>query len=267
MISIRCAHCGARNRIRGRSHATHPVCGKCGGTLPAGTRWLRLVVTTWRQFRARWRTIALALAGLFLGIVATGWYLYPPPATGRFAPGAPVPADPTVPPLPALPDESAAPGPAMSAAAPEILPAIVPITQGVQGIFVDGKALAPFAIQAPPGPVNYYMKLEDAVTGKLVMALFVHGGQGFRTKVPLGSYKILYATGTTWYGSRYLFGARTRQYTWDKTFEFTRTAEGYAGVRIELGKRANGNLAPLPIAAGDFSSPEDGQDEPPDSSP
>jgi hypothetical protein len=38
------------------------------------------------------------------------------------------------------------------------------------------------------------------------MTIFVRGGENVETLVPLGSYYVRYASGTTWYGHDHLFG-------------------------------------------------------------
>jgi hypothetical protein len=77
MIAVRCAHCGARNRIRGRSHAKHPFCGKCNTPLPAKTQWLRIPADLRTGICTHAPSVGLAVLGLLLGVGATGWLLYP----------------------------------------------------------------------------------------------------------------------------------------------------------------------------------------------
>jgi hypothetical protein len=263
MIAVRCAHCGARNRIRGRSHAKHPFCGKCNTPLPAKTQWIRIPADLRTGIFNHAPAVGLAILGLLLGVGATGWLLYPStdarhgltgPPDGKAA-VAPVPA-PVAPP-------AAAPSPGTIAAAPATLPAAVPVRHGVQQIYLKRERLAPLAIETPGGREHYYLKLEDALTGRLAMTIFVEGGHNFRTRVPFGSYRILYATGTTWYGPQLLFGPKTRRFRLDRTFEFARKRGAYVGARIELGQRASGSPGSIPVPTVEFRPADDASRVPP----
>ncbi|MDR1790872.1 MAG: hypothetical protein LBR20_04340 [Propionibacteriaceae bacterium] len=43
-------------------------------------------------------------------------------------------------------------------------------------------------------------------TEKQVVSVFVHSGKTFTFRVPNGSYRMVYASGSTWYGKKYSFG-------------------------------------------------------------
>lgn len=54
------------------------------------------------------------------------------------------------------------------------------------------------------------------------MTIFVRGGENVETLVPLGSYYVRYASGTTWYGHDHLFGDYHTGYSKaDEVFNFT----------------------------------------------
>lgn len=240
MIAVRCTHCGARNRIRGRSHAKHPFCGKCNTPLPAKTQWIRIPADLRTGIFTHAPAAGLAILGLLLGVGASGWFLYPSTSSRHGLTGPPGGKASGIPEAAPVAPPAAGPSPGAPAAspAPTILPAAVPVRHGAQEVYLKRKRLAPLAIETPGGSERYYLKLEDALTGRLAMTIFVEGGHSLRTRVPLGSYRILYATGTTWYGPQLLFGPQTRRFRLDRTFEFARTRGAYVGARIVLGERA-----------------------------
>lgn len=70
--------------------------------------------------------------------------------------------------------------------------------------------------------------------------------------VPLGEYRIYYATGDTWYGEDLLFGPDTQYYRCDETFLFSLNPEEPWGWTLTLKTVANGNLDTTPILEQDF---------------
>src|SRR5262249_1623664 len=63
--------------------------------------------------------------------------------------------------------------------------------------------VAPLEIQTTIGS-NYFVKLESAITALPIMTFFVVGGLALDTKVPLGTFNLMYAAGKTWCGERNL---------------------------------------------------------------
>lgn len=111
--------------------------------------------------------------------------------------------------------------------------------------------VAPFEIVAPSGD-DYYIKMVDALTGDSKVVVFVHGGQRTEVLVPVGTYEIRYASGSTWYGENYLFGPDTDYTKTDEEFAFRRTPDGYSGYSVTLYKVAHGNLSTSQIRPEDF---------------
>ena len=84
------------------------------------------------------------------------------------------------------------------------------------------------------------------------MSFFIFGGQSFETEVPLGTYRVKYATGETWYGENYLFGSTTRYSEAEKIFEFTVQGNQISGYTVELIRQRGGNLQTKAISANPF---------------
>jgi len=116
--------------------------------------------------------------------------------------------------------------------------------------YQDG--VAPFAIVAPKGSKDYYVKIVDTDTNKDVLAIYVHGGDRAAVDVPLGQYEVRYAVGVGWRGVDDLFGERTRYYRADDTFVFKLEGRYYSGYTVELVKQIGGNLETDPIDEDDF---------------
>jgi hypothetical protein len=123
---------------------------------------------------------------------------------------------------------------------------------GIQQVFTYAERIAPFTIISPSGAESYYVKLTDASTGVPVMTLFVRGGQSFTADVPLGSYRVKYAKGTTWYGDVHLFGPETRYSEADKTFSFSVQGNQVNGYTVTLIRQSGGNLHTKSISANNF---------------
>jgi len=112
-------------------------------------------------------------------------------------------------------------------------------------------AVAPFKVTTPIGGGHHLVKLVKAYTGEEVLTLFVHEGRSAEIKVPLGTYRMRYLSGSTWYGHSDKFGPQAHGFRADDLFEFRREANGYGGVAVELIKQLNGNLSTveMPVEA------------------
>jgi hypothetical protein len=99
---------------------------------------------------------------------------------------------------------------------------------------------------------NYYIKLEDAVTKRTAATLFVRAGSTVEVKVPLGNYVFKYASGTKWYGIKYLFGPKTSYNIADTTFNFYIEGNEIIGHSVTLYRVPNGNLDSKSISEEEF---------------
>lgn len=220
-----CVNCGATNRIRGYSISKQVFCGRCHEPLPEPglIRWARFT----RKY-VYWIVLVAIIGGaVVINQVQTARgnsysQSYSPPAPSRFT----VEANPGYPP--------------------------VGIRQGVQNIFTKAAQIAPLSIRTPAGEESYFVKVVDAYSQEPIITLFVHGGQTLEVNVPLGTYRIKYATGKTWYGEQYMFGPNTRYSEADKTFTFAVNGDQISGYTIQLIKQVNGNLHTKSIPASQF---------------
>ena len=153
---------------------------------------------------------------------------------------------PTPTPAPATPTPTPVPTPT-----PFAEPVVSFPKSGTIRIAGNKTGVAPFEIVAPSGD-DYYIKMVDALTGDSKVVVFVHGGQRTEVLVPVGTYEIRYASGSTWYGENYLFGPETDYTKTDEEFAFRRTPDGYSGYSVTLYKVAHGNLSTSQIRPEDF---------------
>lgn len=113
---------------------------------------------------------------------------------------------------------------------------------GKEFTYNDSSRIAPLSIITRDASRSFFVKIEDWHSGKPVQGIFIRPGQKVTTKVPLGEYRLKYATGTVWHGEEGLFGAETSYHQADKSFSFTRNGEKISGYTVELFLQQHGNL-------------------------
>lgn len=202
---VRCTRCGAINRVGTYSLNKLPRCGKCQTALPepVARRMQRRLLAHWRL---------LAVAALVGGAI---WWK--PPILMELFSGRP--------------QSSAA-----NATAEYCAHYPQPMT-GVLAVNDPIDRVAPLTIKTRTGG-GYFVKLEDAVSGEMVMTLFIRGGETLRATVPEGSLVLKYAAGDRWCGESILFGADTATNQADEIFIFD-DSHAYT---VDLIKRRGGNL-------------------------
>lgn len=226
MKLISCQRCGATNRLDKFSLSRIALCGKCQSSLPEPPYILFFRIAVRYKF---WLILVVIVFGAFAKNALNSFEFGPVDKKASLVTG----------------------GKQRFVPLEEVLPA-VSIEQGVQGKFTKDKAIAPLQIITPLSEENYFIKIVDAFSSKVVMTLFVYGGQKFETKVPLGSYRIRYASGVTWYGEDNLFGAQTTFSEADDVFVFSVSESKISGYTIQLIPQLNGNLSTKSINRNQF---------------
>lgn len=115
-----------------------------------------------------------------------------------------------------------------------------------------GEKIAPLTLDASSLVTDFCIKLRLPDTKAEVVSFYIHGGTKKTVYVPLGSFEILYASGTDWYGSQLLFGSETNYCLFDELFDFYVEEEYVNGWTITLAKQYSGNLDSTPISADEF---------------
>ncbi len=130
----------------------------------------------------------------------------------------------------------------------------LPLTGVVnQYVFVImGTSQSPLKIITRESKYHYFVKLVDWAKGSTVLTLFIRSGHSVSINVPLGSYKMKYATGKQWYGESFLFGPETLYNEADKKFDFEWCGNQVSGYTVELYLQPQGNLRTKKISAEQF---------------
>ena len=121
-------------------------------------------------------------------------------------------------------------------------------TSGITYPLAPYSASSPLTIITPAGGTDYYIKLVKFNSNTIPITIFINGGDTFKMDVPDGSYKMKYASGTTWYGETHLFGPDTRYSAMDDSFEFS----NQSGWAVELTPQTEGNLSETSLHRSEF---------------
>lgn len=82
--------------------------------------------------------------------------------------------------------------------------------------------------------------------------MFVRAGETVDVKVPFGTYRVSFASGTTWYGKTIRFGPNTEYSQIDQPMIFLIEDDRLVGHALQLSPVRNGNLHPSKITADQF---------------
>ena len=96
------------------------------------------------------------------------------------------------------------------------------------------RGMAPLKIKARNEGRHFLVKLLEHPSQKEVLTTFVRSGDKIALHIPQGVYVLKYAVGTTWYGSRWLFGSQTVFGRVEKHIEFSFAGNQISGYSIEL---------------------------------
>ena len=215
---VNCRSCGTRNNVPCYSFKRLPWCGTCGAALTESLQ-KRIARSLYQS-----RYLLIIIAGL--GLLS----IWPPAFFSiDFANlGASTKISPRI-------------------ATKDVCANHTQPVQGIYARYTRHPNVAPLTLNTESGS-NYFVKIEDAVSGRPVLSFYVYGGSSFETRVPSGSFILKYATGDNWCGSRELFGASTETHKADRIFQFDDDHE----YTIELIARSNGNLPTKRISRDTF---------------
>jgi hypothetical protein len=111
--------------------------------------------------------------------------------------------------------------------------------------------LAPFKI-ITRGNRNYFIKLLEEKTSKQMLTIFIRAGESASVDIPLGRYKIRYATGFDWHGEQYLFGVDGLYKEISQISDFRIEKNKAIGEVLEFDADVNSNLVSKLISNKDF---------------
>jgi hypothetical protein len=208
---IRCPRCSTVNRVAAHSLGQVPRCGNCHASLP-GQYPIRILSKLATIPRIIWLYASILLVAVIWGIHAAAPPSGPAAAVGTdTCAGRPQPH------------------------------------QGIFRWYNDDDDVAPFTIRTAAGS-NYFVKLEN-LAGMPIRSFFVYGNSQTTADVPIGSYRLKYATGRSWCNEHDLFGQgpATSTSQAEKVFTFETNTNGNmnstTAITVELILQKNGNLA------------------------
>ena len=243
---VRCKQCGTQNRVGEVPLDRKAVCGSCRsvlGSIESPRRSKRSA----KLSGAAWAWIAI------LGIGLVAW-IADSSHSGRRKESTNSSALQSQPSTSYSPDYS-------SSSSRQILPTpqkpaftepeqVLP-PHGKITWYSNGDPIAPLEIRSSRGS-HYVVKLSDYYSKREVLSVFVHGGSTINLDVPLGTYRITYASGEHWYGPTHLFGPETACFKADSSFDFRETGNQVSGYTLTLYKVVDGNLQTTPISPNEF---------------
>jgi hypothetical protein len=121
------------------------------------------------------------------------------------------------------------------------LPLALP-RNGALNRYDSREPVAPLEIRTRGSDHHYLVKLVDYVSDSPVLTVFVRANQAVKVDVPLGSMKLRYAVGSTWYGDEFLFGPETTYAEAEARFDFALDGRQIRGYTVELFLQPDGNL-------------------------
>jgi hypothetical protein len=252
-----CSECSQRNCVAADANRVGAMCAKCGSLLfpsetsaSAGPKsaarsstsqpsWERPVNaaeatrTPPQRSSARKRERSAAVRRLFLiPIIAGGLWLY---FEVNIAPSS---------------SSAQTAAPFAQARLPQAMARPLP---GILSNQTGRVPQAPLEIISSAGQ-DYFVKLVDAATGQDAVTAYVYGGQRIEIEIPLGKYRMRYASGSTWRGAAHLFGPGdlTRYSEADELFDFKISGSFVNGYTVELILQVGGNLEMRDINASQF---------------
>jgi hypothetical protein len=115
----------------------------------------------------------------------------------------------------------------------------------------DGGAVPSLTAQTRRGDRHHLIKVEDWNSGREVVEMFVRDGETATVHVPPGTYRIKYASGSTWYEINETFGPDGAYFVAAQQFQFSHYQQGnqivWTKETITLYAVPDGNLRTKPI--------------------
>jgi hypothetical protein len=125
------------------------------------------------------------------------------------------------------------------------------VKTGIYQTYLNNNQIAPLSIVTSTG-LDYFVKIVDATTNQTIIEGYIIGGMTLDINVPLGSYRLKYASGNTWCGRSELFGNKTQYDEAQSTFNFSLENGVVSGYTVELIAQSNGNLQTRRISSSNF---------------
>ena len=143
--------------------------------------------------------------------------------------------------LPQQPKQATAVDVAAKKASAPAEPAAVAQTEGIVSATRPKTRTTPFQVRAAAGG-QYFIKLVNVADEGDVIFLYARGGNTLDVAMPVGTYRMRFATGPTWHGDKVLFGPQTTYWSAEQTVAFRNPRSGPAAVAIEISGQRGGRM-------------------------
>jgi hypothetical protein len=167
-----------------------------------------------------------------------------PPSTRKAEPAPPAQSGRPVSPV-------STPSPPASEKKAAAQPAPVAISEGIVSASKPKERVVPLQVRAGTGS-NYFVRLVNVADERDVINVLVRGGTTLRVDMPLGTYRLRFASGSTWYGEKLLFGQATSYWTAEQTVTFRKDRNVPGLVAIDLAAQKGGPMKTAPLEPNRF---------------
>jgi hypothetical protein len=169
----------------------------------------------------------------------------PPPSTRKADPAPPAQssrqANPVLPPSP----------PSIEKKAAAAQPTPVAISDGIVSASKPKNRVVPLQVRAGTGG-NYFVRLVNVADEGDVINVFIRGGTTLKVEMPLGTYRLRFASGSTGYGEKLLFGQQTSYWIVEQTVTFRNDRNAPKLVAIDLAAQKGGPMKTAPLVPNRF---------------
>lgn len=122
-----------------------------------------------------------------------------------------------------------------------------PKTCVLVGTSNSSKGMA-FKIHTPANYDSHYIKIIDTSTGEPFMKIYIREGDTITVYLPVGSYRIRYATGEHWYGYDELFGTDGEYFKFNEVVKIKKDTK----YTLTLYRESESNLSTSALDYGEF---------------
>jgi len=145
-----------------------------------------------------------------------------------------------------------------STSPPKVVAPLIPVNMPKSGEIYRLNQLDPQSqnpklqvITDPSGP-NYFIKLQSNDSKKVALTAFIKAGDTVLLQIPVGAYSVKFASGSVWYGTKFLFGDATDYSRIKDPLIFSIEDNQTKGHSLTLKSVLNGNLKRQNISPNDF---------------
>lgn len=136
-------------------------------------------------------------------------------------------------------------------ATPYLEPYPIPMHGTTRYAYGQGRAISEISFLTNASIGKYcFIKAVNVSSSKIMQTAFIHTGKEFTMRLPIGTYRVYFASGENWYGEEYLFGTSGTYSECDTVFTLTE----YEGYTVTLYGVSNGNMSTENVSYEEFKN-------------